>query len=160
MISFKKQYAQIKKMNADYDAYWKGRKPYEHPEGESRPFVHPFGDYVPSTSMQRLQFRADGQQGVNPNYYIADPFKDGWQELQKTYDSHNKWRFIIENVFKIPAEKFDEFREMYVKYRFTMLECRSYVRDLIKGRAHFYAGTGQVMSPKLVELEKKKLFYF
>jgi hypothetical protein len=24
MISFKKQYAQIKKMNADYDAYWKG----------------------------------------------------------------------------------------------------------------------------------------
>jgi hypothetical protein len=160
MISIKHMKERIKRSNEEYEKYWKGRKKYEHPEGESRPFAHPFGDYVPSTSFQRLQFRADGQRGINPNYYVADVFQPNWQEQQKICDSHNKWRFIIENVFKISAENFDEFREMYCKYRIPMLDCNKYFRSLIKGRTHFYSETGQVMSPKLVELEKKKLFYF
>jgi hypothetical protein len=160
MISLKRMKESIKRSNEEYNKYWEGRKPYEHPEGETRPFMHPFGDYVPSTSFQRLQFRADGLKGINPNYYVENVFHPNWQKQQKIYDSHNKWRFIIENVYKVPAENFDQFREMYVKYRVPMLDCKNYFSSLIKGRAHFYSETGQVMSPNLVELEKKKLFYF
>jgi hypothetical protein len=147
----------------EYKIYWKGRPTnnIELMEGESIPIAHQYGDYVKTTSFQRLQFRADKQVGINPKYfYGADPKNDNWQNDQKIYNSHNKWRFIIENVFKIPDDKLDEFRDMYVKYRHVMIECKKYTSLLNEGRNHFYSVTNQTMSDNLLKLEKKKLFYF
>lgn len=152
----------LKQMKEEIERYRKNNPVImvEMMPGESIPFAHPYGDYVETTSHQRLHFRADGLAGTNPKYYIADSSKVGWQELQKTYDSNNKWRFIIENVFKISEENFDEFRARYVNYRCVILECQKYTSLLVKAREDFYKESGRTLSPNLQKLEEKKLFYF
>jgi len=126
-------------------------------DGESAPFAHPFGDYVETTSYQRLQFRAERLLFINPNYLIMDPLKYD-AKIAKKYDNINRWRFIIENVYKISENNFMEFWELYNKHRHAILECKKYFKDIIIGRSHFYGEGG--LSPALRKLEQKQLFYF
>jgi len=162
MQSNKEMRESLKRMQEECKAYWKNKKGprIKLMEGESAPFSHPFGDYVETTSFQRLQFRADKMQYNNPNYLTVNPLQDNWFELKKKYDNINKWRFIIENIYKIPEENFYEFYSLYSKYRHSLLECKKYASLLIKGREQFYKESGRTMSDNLMKLEEKKLFYF
>jgi hypothetical protein len=110
-----------------------------------------------ATTSQRLLDRAGLLIGNDPNYLFGYPIRF---EQQQIFDSHNKWRFIIEHVYKVPANDFDQFRAFYVKYRHVILECKKYMTSMIKGRTHFYNKIGQTMSPNLEKLMAKKLFYF
>jgi len=147
----------INKDNLAHEEFWKNNKiEDEYVEGESRPFAHPFGAYVKTTSFQRLQFRADGLVGKDPNYFCL-----GYNVSDiKRIDNHNKWRFIIEYVFKISKIQNDEFFEKYRKYRCVIIECQEYTKLLNQGKNNFYKVTGITMSLNLKKLYDKQLFYF
>jgi len=160
MINIKRMQENSKKIREEYKRYWENKKePKIKPmDGESIPFSHPFGDYVETTSFQKLQFRADHLIGKNPNYLIPNYYEDNCIETQKKYDNINKWRFIIENIFKISEENFKMFYSFYLKYRLAMLDCNKYFKGRIKGCEDFYGVDG--LSPNLKKLEQKQLFYF
>jgi hypothetical protein len=93
------------------------------------------------------------------NIYISDVIDDGVKTISALTISNSLDKELTDEEYNLFLIEQARQKHLY-RFIFVNQEIINYVSDMIQARTLFYAHLGYDKSPKLIELDNKKLLYY